>query len=246
VGTFLLPGEGDLTVELNAWHTDARGPAPSGYVSDPDPTTYPHNAWAFDVNRGTVFPPNPEHVLQRNDYVIVTGTLWQDVAHFSADPNPLRECVDTALAGQGGWLEIHPVDTVRWVHPPPELRKNAVVVPLCARPGLFDVVDEVITPDKPTPPGPNSILKFQEIVDPRFTTFPLAEKQIGLDPCDPTKLKVNMRVQSPFSGGFVYYKSVGHLEKFFSPSRYESDSLTAMGHGRIERASHGADGLFRC
>src|SRR5262249_1754879 len=35
----------------------------------------------------------------------------------------------------------------------------------------------------------------------------------------------------------------GHLEKFFSPSRYESDSLTAMGHGRIERASHGADGL---
>src|SRR5262249_61870008 len=41
-------------------------------------------------------------------------------------------------------------------------------------------------------------------------------------------------------------KNTGHLEKFFSPSRYESDSLTAMGHGRIERASHGADGLFRC
>ena len=38
----------------------------------------------------------------------------------------------------------------------------------------------------------------------------------------------------------------GHLEKFFSPSRYESDSLTAMGHGRMERASHGADGIFRC
>jgi hypothetical protein len=38
----------------------------------------------------------------------------------------------------------------------------------------------------------------------------------------------------------------GHLEKFFSPSRCESDSLTAMGHGRIERASHGADELFRC
>ena len=39
---------------------------------------------------------------------------------------------------------------------------------------------------------------------------------------------------------------LGHLEKFFSPSRYESDSLTAMGHGRMERASHGADGIFRC
>src|SRR5262249_50477756 len=32
--------------------------------------------------------------------------------------------------------------------------------------------------------------------------------------------------------------SYGHLEKFFSPSRCESDSLTAMGHGRMER-SHG-------
>src|SRR5262245_8714293 len=40
--------------------------------------------------------------------------------------------------------------------------------------------------------------------------------------------------------------TLGHLEKFFSPSRHESDSLTAMGHGRMERASHGADGLFRC
>src|SRR5262249_25455355 len=36
-------------------------------------------------------------------------------------------------------------------------------------------------------------------------------------------------------------KTPGHLEKFFSPSRYESDSLTAIGHGRMERASHGAD-----
>src|SRR6516162_6506509 len=35
-------------------------------------------------------------------------------------------------------------------------------------------------------------------------------------------------------------KTQRHLEKFFSPSRCESDSLTAMGHGRMERASHGA------
>src|SRR5215468_947618 len=37
-------------------------------------------------------------------------------------------------------------------------------------------------------------------------------------------------------------RSLGHLEKFFSPSRCESDSLIAMDHGRMERASHGADG----
>jgi hypothetical protein len=38
----------------------------------------------------------------------------------------------------------------------------------------------------------------------------------------------------------------GHLEKFLSPSRCESDSLTARGNGRMEEASHGAEGLFRC
>jgi hypothetical protein len=40
--------------------------------------------------------------------------------------------------------------------------------------------------------------------------------------------------------------SLGHLEKFLSPSRHESDSMTARGHERMEEASHGAEGLFRC
>jgi hypothetical protein len=40
--------------------------------------------------------------------------------------------------------------------------------------------------------------------------------------------------------------SNGHLEKFLSPSPHESDSVTARGHGRMERAGHGAEGLFRC
>src|SRR6516162_7103450 len=30
--------------------------------------------------------------------------------------------------------------------------------------------------------------------------------------------------------------SLGHLEKFLSPSRHESDSMTVRGHGRMERA----------
>jgi hypothetical protein len=37
----------------------------------------------------------------------------------------------------------------------------------------------------------------------------------------------------------------GHLEKFYSPRRCEYDSLIAMGNGRMERASHGADWLIR-
>src|SRR6516164_586423 len=40
--------------------------------------------------------------------------------------------------------------------------------------------------------------------------------------------------------------TLGHLEKFFSPSRHESDSMIVRGHGRMERAGHGAEGLFRC
>src|SRR6266403_1702040 len=39
--------------------------------------------------------------------------------------------------------------------------------------------------------------------------------------------------------------SLGRLEKFLSPSPRESDSVTARGNGRMERASHGAKGLFR-
>ncbi len=38
----------------------------------------------------------------------------------------------------------------------------------------------------------------------------------------------------------------GDLEKSLSPSPRESDSVTARGHGRMERAGHGAEGLFRC
>jgi putative tryptophan/tyrosine transport system substrate-binding protein len=40
--------------------------------------------------------------------------------------------------------------------------------------------------------------------------------------------------------------SLGHLEKFLSPSPHESDSVSAGGHGRMERARHAAEGLFRC
>jgi hypothetical protein len=40
--------------------------------------------------------------------------------------------------------------------------------------------------------------------------------------------------------------TVGRLEKFLSPNPGESDSVTARGIGRMERASHEAKRLFRC
>src|SRR5262249_3806263 len=36
----------------------------------------------------------------------------------------------------------------------------------------------------------------------------------------------------------------GHLEKFLSPTPHESDSVTARGNGRMERAGHGAKRFF--
>jgi uncharacterized protein YbjT (DUF2867 family) len=43
----------------------------------------------------------------------------------------------------------------------------------------------------------------------------------------------------------VVGKTVGHLEKSLSPTPHESDSVTARGNGRMERASHGAKRFFR-
>ena len=34
--------------------------------------------------------------------------------------------------------------------------------------------------------------------------------------------------------------------EFLSPSPHESDSVTTRGNGRMERARHGAEGIFRC
>src|SRR5438045_3788270 len=41
-------------------------------------------------------------------------------------------------------------------------------------------------------------------------------------------------------------ETLGRLEKFLSPSSHESDSVSARANGRMERASHGAEGVFRC
>jgi hypothetical protein len=61
--------------------------------------------------------------------------------------------------------------------------------------------------------------------------------------------KATFNVKCPHCGE-VHEISVretyGHLEKFLSPSRHESDSVTVRGYGRMERAGHGAEGLFRC
>jgi len=115
--------------------------------------------------------------------------------------------------------------------------------------GVFDQMETGYVPSLRTDrPNMGSVLKGLGYTTAYFGKFELNK---GL-------LKVNPAVDyhaalKPYGFDFFNFDgdkfgspNEGHLEKFFSPSRYESDSLTAMGHGRIGRASHGADGLFRC
>jgi hypothetical protein len=177
VASLLMPGSTSdaLTVELNAWHVDHRGPAPARYQQD---ATITNNFWAFDPVHGTNFPPNaPQHVLAEGDYVIVTGTLWQDQAHADNGTTFARNaCFDRVFAADGGWLEIHPVDVVRYVSPAPALRKQPRVVPACstthgvpaAYPDSATGQSGILHAATP-PPTTNSVLRFQEFIDPRFT-----------------------------------------------------------------------------
>lgn len=183
--------------------------------ANPPAALYPNNVWAFNVLTGTSFPPyqlppnDTSHggQLRAGDYVIVTGTLWEDIAHLKSPPvNPLNKCFDSVLSCQGGWLEIHPVDVVRYVSPPPALRKHVQVVAACGFPETIDV-DTQIAPDDAPWDGASSVLAFQELRDARFTDLgTLFSEHIGIDPCDATKLDVNIELQNPGRTG--YYKSV--------------------------------------
>jgi hypothetical protein len=251
VGTFIMPGEGLLDVELNSWHTDGpRGSSlPPGWRMDknaslgdpnfpddsaisvpmnqcPDPTKpcaiYPNNAWAFDVLVGTTFPPFPlppndashNGQIRAGDYLIVTGTLWEDIAHLDSTPDSNRLCWEDALACQGGWIEIHPVDVARFVSPAPALRKEPNLVTQCAWSGTGNFQSSIVGgPPNPFTDRP-AVLKFQEIPDSRFTDpNTVTQKQIQSDPCDPTKIDVNLEVVNP--NGFGRYKSV--VEAWWEP-----------------------------
>lgn len=258
VSTFLMPGNGLLGVELNAWHTDGpRGStllpgwavdqnATIGDPNSPDdsgkpvplsqcpPLTdpkngcavYPNNAWAFNVLTGTSFLPFPSPPndtkhggqLKAGDYVIVTGTLWEDIAHLKSTPDPNRQCFEDAIACQGSWLEIHPVDVVRYVSPPPVQRKQPNVVPLCAYPGRGNFLSTAVSADSTPADVANWTLKFQEVADSRFTDpTTVREKQLQIDPCDPTKIDVNLEAGNP--NGFGLYNSaiVAWWEKGATP-----------------------------
>jgi hypothetical protein len=180
--TFLISGSGILGVELNAWHESARGPKPSGWVSDPDQLHHSDNAWPYDPRKGSNDPNGPD--LQTGDYVIVSGTLWQDTAHTAGNADPLHKCMDSRFKGHGGWLELHPVDTVRRADPPP-IRKHVVGLSRC---GPDAQTFSVMLRHPQAPPDKNAQLMFQVLVDGRFTSANATHSESINPACEPPAL----------------------------------------------------------
>jgi hypothetical protein len=201
---FTLPGNGDFTAELNAWHTwpSARGPKPLNWVDDPDSARFPGNAWPFNPLQGVVAAPSLGD-LAAGDYVIVSGTLWQDTAHAPLLPvdstSKIRRCFEDRFKGHGGWLEIHPVDAVRRVEreDAPKPRKHAVGMAACNphQPSF----NTLLRHPEP-PPSPAYSLRFQVVVDPRFTSTNATHSEEVLQGCEPPVLHVRADVPGP--GGY--------------------------------------------
>jgi len=172
---FMMPGEGDMTVELNSWHKPQRGPKPPGWIDDPD-NNFGKDAWPFIPARPFGIQDGDSDIGP-DDYVIVSGTLLEDPAHLhgGGPPDPvwvMRNCLDQHIDGQGGWLEIHPTDSIRVIRNktgmvgPPAIRKHVVNFAACD-----NSAETLLTPFELKPALPIiSTLQFREFVDSRFTS----------------------------------------------------------------------------
>jgi hypothetical protein len=200
-GTFLTVGHAadNMNVELNAWHKSSHaGQTPPGWIPNPDPAA-PDIVWPFDVQR----PFNLTSDLQADDYVILSGALVEDSGHLHEDTPHTPEywrstCWDDHYKSHGGWLEIHPLDSIRRV-PPPLVRKHPQVLQVCdnGRGQTPTAVDMDIPAQPPAPPTDYSQLRFREIVDDRFTDIATVNTHVvEVDPCDPTQLHVQVKINA--------------------------------------------------
>jgi hypothetical protein len=187
--TFTIPGSPLMTAELNAWHKADRGAKPAGWIDDPD-AAYPGNAWPFHPRRPLGISATDAD-LAPGDYVILSGTLWQDTSHIDknsgAHGDAYRKCWDDRFRGHAGWLEIHPVDSVRRV-PSPTPRKHTVMRAACAPEAPY--VEDYLTPFEDPPPA-NAMLRHEVIIDDRFTTPNTLHTEVVETYC-PTKLHIKI------------------------------------------------------
>jgi hypothetical protein len=188
-GTFLVPGLDIMNVELNAWHRSKHdNQVPSGWVTDPELGDWPDVFWPFNVMKPFGIAAN-EPELQEGDYVIITGALVEDSGHLHPDKNgmlnelsPRHKCWMDTYHGHGGWLEIHPLDSIRRVSKSqePTVRITPRVFQVCREvagntPSREDVY---LAPIPSAPPTANSVLRFREIIDERFTDMSTIDRHI--------------------------------------------------------------------
>jgi hypothetical protein len=234
-GTFLIPGTGLFTVEMNAWHPSRHGGIrPAGWVGDVDPATWPDVVWPFPVMRPIGLDAS-EPDLREGDYVVITGALIQDAAHLHFDQQNAttedrrHECWHRTHQGHGGWLEIHPLDSIRRVPTPqaPRRRKHPVVIQVCREdpPGQTPLlVDTHLTPIPAEPPSPNSVLRYSEQIDERFTDMSKIQKHVvEVNPSTFTDLHVhvmlNPNVEATFKAVYLlWWEETSQLRP--SPSTY--------------------------
>ncbi|MCX6596756.1 MAG: hypothetical protein NTV70_10355 [Acidobacteria bacterium] len=192
-GNFLLATADTFWAELNSWHVKDRGQAPFGWVADPNPAKS-GNRWAWLPDAPSGGPP-----LQTGDYVVISGTLWQDTGKLTGvnrnngDAETARKfCWNDSKDGYAGWLEIHPPDSVRFVDPGPARpgdpvrRKDLAMRSLCG--AVQPAMDEQIQPPTP-PPTQQSVLKFETLIDSRFTAATLPHTE-AVEPNCPDRLRV--------------------------------------------------------
>lgn len=200
-----------LHTELNSWHTrdshrcglfgwfcglyqnyTGRGPAPAGWIEKeytlPLPNTASDNWWPFD-------PDNPDGLpatLGVAGYVEIQGTLWQDSWH---DSNLPSNCWAQSYHNHDGWLEIHPVDSLRRLAAPGPSPlddtlnsanagiKRASAVSFCTdgqgsdtgtKPASMMICPEQTYSGSAVPPGRTPkplVAHFQELIDNRFSVL---------------------------------------------------------------------------
>ena len=160
--------------ELNCWHAQGtndlftrnwakRGPAPAGWINEAfgdGHTTDTDCWWAYDPN----VPEKGASALAAGSYVRMKGTIWMDFSH------PGVSTWESIKPGMGGWLEMHPPDWIEVLTPTPSPTKTVQMLSLALLgPGspLIATKDITIAPPGPQPSGKS--LKYQEIIDGRFT-----------------------------------------------------------------------------
>jgi hypothetical protein len=173
--SWVLPDQGwNLHVELNSWHRDNTGSIFSRHFIGRGP---PPDFWVnpFPDDPGAFFPfdpldPDGSGPLHAGDYILMRGTLWQDLYHYASPASPRVPWDSGEFAGQGGWLEMHPPDWVVRVGaaPGPNARETCKWAALITADstGAGESYVDAIFPDFAT----NSSTRFLEVRDVTIST----------------------------------------------------------------------------